>query len=95
MRGGATRPLHKGEIFMKIICTKEEYSQLIRICCICEVEYSCVGCPIGKFCGEPVSVCSGIENSATFEISDLNKALNDGIKDAQADLNVKCGGRNG
>lgn len=51
---------------MKIICTKEEYANLIRSCAKYTKEYNCEDCPFASECGEDLL----LENAVEFEITD-------------------------
>lgn len=44
---------------MKIICDKDEFASLVRLCAYCETEHGCNGCVIGSIFQD--EDCPGIE----------------------------------
>lgn len=50
---------------MKIVCTKEECSDIIRACCNAAFDEACIGCVFKDFYEKP---CAGIENVMNVEI---------------------------
>ena len=52
---------------MKIICTLEEYAQLIRGCQHCMESSDCGSCPLDKICHD-----NYLEDSVEFEIVEVD-----------------------
>ena len=51
---------------MKIVCTKDEYADLIRACAKYIREYQCEDCPFVSECGQD----QVLERAVEFEITD-------------------------